>query len=214
MLSLQQTVAFAAVAAIIIAIPGPSVVFAISRALVHGRRTAMASVVGNAVGLLVLVVLVALGLGALVARSETLFWVIKAVGAAYLVHLGLQAIRHRHDFDADPQGPEHAVISWSRSLRQGFVVGVSNPKSFILVAAVLPQFVDRGTGQFGLQVFLLGVILVSIALASDTVWALLAARMRTWLSRSPRRGRLLGTIGGVSMIGLGVSVAFTGNHST
>ncbi len=76
MLSLQQAVAFAAVAAIIIAIPGPSVVFAISRALVHGRRTAMASVAGNAVGLLVLVVLVAAGLGALVARSETLFWVI------------------------------------------------------------------------------------------------------------------------------------------
>lgn len=214
MLSPEQTLAFAVAAAIIIAIPGPSVVFAISRAMAHGRRTALASVVGNAAGLLVLVVLVALGLGALVARSETLFWVIKAVGAAYLVHLGLQAIRHRHDFDADPQGPEHAVISWSRSLRQGFVVGVSNPKSFILVAAVLPQFVDRGTGQFGLQVFLLGVILVSIALASDTVWALLAARMRTWLSRSPRRGRLLGTIGGVSMIGLGVSVAFTGNHST
>ena len=80
-------------------------------------------------------------------------------------------------------------------------------------AAVLPQFVDRGAGQFGLQVFLLGVILVSIALASDTVWALLAARLRTWLSRSPRRGRLLGTVGGVSMIGLSVSVAFTGNHS-
>ncbi len=130
------------------------------------------------------------------------------------MHLGIQALRHRQDFGIDPKGPEHAAISWSTSLRQGFVVGVSNPKSFILVAAVLPQFVDRGAGQFGLQVFLLGVILVSIALASDTVWALLAARMRAWLSRSPRRGRLLGTVGGVSMIGLGVSVALTGNHSS
>lgn len=101
-----------------------------------------------------------------------------------MVYLGIQAIRHRHDFGADSQGSEPATISWSKSLRQGFVVAVSNPKSFILVAAVLPQFVDRGAEQFGLQVFLLGAILVSIALASDTVWALLAARLRTWLSRS------------------------------
>ncbi len=214
MLSLQQALAFAAAAAIIIAVPGPSVVFAISRAMAHGRRTAMASVVGNAAGLLLLVILVAVGLGALLARSETLFWVIKALGAAYLVYLGFQAIRHRHDFGASSQESEPEPISWSTSLRQGFVVGVSNPKSFILVAAVLPQFVDQGAGQFGLQVFLLGVILVSIALASDTVWALLAARLRLWLSRSPRRGALLGTVGGVSMIGLGVSVALTGNHST
>ena len=165
------------------------------------------------VGLLVLVVLVAVGLGALVVRSEMLFWFIKALGAGYLVHLGVRAIRHRHDVDADSQGPERAAIPWSRSLRQGFVVGVSSPTSIVLVAAVLPQLVDRGAGRLELQVFLLGVVLVSIAFASDTVWALLAARMRTWLSRSPRRGRLLGTVGGVSMIGLGVSVAFTGNHS-
>lgn len=214
MLSLEQTLAFAVAAAIIIAIPGPSVVFAISRAMAHGRRTALASVVGNAAGLLVLVVLVAAGLGALLARSEMLFWAIKALGAVYLVHLGIQAIRHRHDFGATLHGSEPVTISWSKSLRQGFVVGVSNPKSFMLVAAVLPQFVDRGAGQFGLQVLLLGVILVSIALASDTVWALLAARLRTWLSRSPRRGSVLGTVGGVSMIGLSVSVAFSGNHST
>jgi threonine/homoserine/homoserine lactone efflux protein len=213
MLSLEQLVTFAVAALVIIVIPGPSVVFAIGRALAHGRTVALTSVLGNTLGLLTVLVLVSVGLGAIVAESATVFWIVKIAGAAYLIYLGVQAIRHRGAFGAGDLQPERAELPWRTSVRQGFVVGASNPKSFILAAAVVPQFVDRGAGQVQLQIFLLGLIAVVIALLSDSLWAVLAARLRDWFSRSPRRESTLGAVGGVSMIGLGVSVAFTGDHA-
>jgi threonine/homoserine/homoserine lactone efflux protein len=213
MVSLEQLVTFGVAAFVIIVIPGPSVVFAIGRALAHGRAVALTSVLGNTLGLLTVLVLVSVGLGAIVAESAVVFWVVKLAGAAYLIYLGVHAIRHRGAFGAGDLDPEHASMPWRTSLRQGFVVGASNPKSFILAAAVVPQFVDRGAGQVQLQIFLLGLIAVVIALLSDSLWAVLAARLHDWFSRSPRREARLGAVGGVSMIGLGVSVAFTGDHS-
>ncbi|MFC9472959.1 LysE family translocator [Nocardia sp. NPDC055002] len=213
MLSLEQLVTFGVAALIIIVIPGPSVVFAIGRALAHGRSVALASVAGNTLGLLTVLALVSVGLGAIVAESATVFWIVKIAGAAYLVYLGVNAIRHRAAFGAGDLDPERSALPWRTSVRQGFVVGASNPKSFILAAAVVPQFVDRGAGQVQLQILLLGLIAVAIALVSDSLWAVLAARLRDWFSRSPRREETLGTVGGLSMIGLGVSVAFTGNHA-
>ncbi|MGW0251942.1 LysE family translocator [Nocardia goodfellowii] len=213
MLSLEQLITFGVAALIIIVIPGPSVVFAIGRALAHGRSVALASVAGNTLGLLTVLVLVSAGLGAIVAESATAFWIVKIAGAAYLIYLGVNAIRHRGTFGAGDLDPERFALPWRTSVRQGFVVGASNPKSFILAAAVVPQFVDRNAGQVQLQIFLLGLIAVVIALVSDSLWAVLAAHLRDWFSRSPRREKILGTAGGFSMIGLGVSVAFTGNHS-
>ena len=89
-------------------------------------------------------------------------------------------------------------------MRQGFVVGVSNPKAFMIFAAVLPQFIDRGQGHVQTQMVLLGLLAFVIGLGSDSVWALLASRLRTWFNASPRRGEAMGAVGGVSMIGLGV----------
>ncbi|MFE1594179.1 LysE family translocator [Nocardia sp. NPDC058705] len=206
-------ITFGVAALIIIVIPGPSVVFAIGRALAHGRSVALASVAGNTLGLLAVLALVSVGLGAIVAESAILFWIVKIAGAASLIYLGVNAIRHRGAFGAGDLNPERAALPWRTSVRQGFVVGASNPKSFILAAAVVPQFVDRGAGHVQLQILLLGLIAVAIALVSDSLWAVLAARLRDWFSRSPRREETLGTVGGFSMIGLGVSVAFTGNHA-
>ncbi|MFD6397696.1 LysE family translocator [Nocardia sp. NPDC060249] len=213
MLSLEQLVTFGVASLIIIVIPGPSVVFAIGRALAHGRSVALASVAGNTLGLLTVLALVSVGLGAIVAESATVFWIVKLAGAAYLVYLGVNAIRHRAAFGAGDLDPQRCALPWRTSVRQGFVVGASNPKSFILAAAVVPQFVDRGAGQVQLQILLLGLIAVVIALVSDSLWAVLAAQLRDWFSRSPRRETTLGTVGGFSMIGLGVSVAFTGNQA-
>jgi threonine/homoserine/homoserine lactone efflux protein len=95
-------------------------------------------------------------------------------------------------------------------VRQGFVVGVSNPKAFMIFAAVLPQFVDRGEGHVQVQMLLLGLLAFCIGLGSDSVWALLAARLRTWFDASPRRGEAMGAVGGMSMIGLGIGIAVTG----
>ncbi len=208
MVSIEQLLAFGVAALVLIAIPGPSVVFTVGRALAYGRGVALATVVGNSCGLLLVLVLVALGLGAVVQESIAVFWVLKVAGAAYLVYLGVQAIRHRAAVDI--AASTSAPLSRLRALRQGFVVGATNPKAFVIFAAVLPQFVDRGHGHVQSQMLLLGLLAFVIGLLSDSTWALLASRLRSWFNASPRRGRAMGTVGGTSMIGLGVALAVTG----
>lgn len=209
MVTVHQLVAFGLAAFVLIAIPGPSVLFVIGRALAHGRATALLSVLGNSLGLLVVLVLVSLGLGALVAGSAEVFLALKLLGGLYLAWLGVQAIRHRRAIDAGPAAAE-AALPRRRALRQGFVVGFSNPKAFMIFAALLPQFVDRGRGGVPAQMLLLGLLAFVIGLLSDSVWALAASKLRDWFAGSPRRGRALGTVGGVSMLGLGVALLATG----
>ena len=214
MLTLDQILTFGLAALILIAIPGPSVVFVIGRALAYGRGVALASVAGNSLGLLTIVVLVALGLGVVVQESIVVFQVLKLAGAAYLVYLGIEAVRHRKEFlaqDADGAGVQ--PMTWSRAIRQGYVVGVSNPKAYMILAAVLPQFVDRGAGQVQLQMLLLGLLAFTIGMVSDSTWAIVASQLRSWFIRSPRRGEAMSAVGGVSMIGLGVGLAVTGEAS-
>ena len=212
MISVDQMLTFGLAAFIIIVIPGPSVVFTIGRALAYGRRVALATVVGNTIGLVTIVALVALGLGVVVEESIIVFTVLKLAGAAYLVWLGFEAVRRRREFLTTdglelPGGPP---MTWTRAARQGYVVGASNPKGYMMLAAVLPQFVDRGEGHLQLQMLLLGLLATTIGLLSDSVWALIASQLRLWFNRSPRRGEAIGAIGGVSMIGLGVGLAVTG----
>ncbi len=209
MVSTAQLLAFGLAAFVIIVIPGPSVLFTVSRALAYGRGVALLTVLGNSTGLLAVMVLVAFGLGAVVAESHLVFTTVKLVGAAYMCWLGVQALRHRHAIHvAGTVG--HQPMPGARAVRQGFVVGVSNPKAFMMFAAVLPQFVDRGQGSITGQMLLLGFLAFSIGLVSDGVWALLASRLRTWFNGSPARGRALGTVGGTSMIGLGLALVATG----
>lgn len=209
MVTADQLLTFGLAAFILIAIPGPSVVFVIGRALSYGRPAALASVAGNSLGLLTIVVLVAVGLGVIVQESIEVFLVLKLAGAAYLVWLGIEALRHRHDFQmADLPGGTGMTVG--RSMRQGYLVGVTNPKGFMILGAMLPQFVDRGAGHVQLQMLLLGLLAFTIGILSDSVWALLASRLREWFARSPRRGAAIGATGGLSMIGLGVGLAVTG----
>lgn len=210
MVSTEHFLAFGVAALVLIAIPGPSVLFVISRALAYGRAVALATVLGNSLGLLAILVLVAGGLGVVVQESIAVFTVLKLLGAAYLLYLGVQAIRHRRRFDVAAVGVPVAALSRVHALRQGFVVGVSNPKAFMIFAAVLPQFVDRGQGHVRGQMLVLGLLAFGIGLVSDSVWAVLASQFRQWFSASQRRRRAMGTVGGVSMIGLGLAIAVTG----
>ena len=209
MVSPEQLLAFGVAALVLIAIAEPSVVFVIGRALTYGRGVALSTVLGNSLGLLVVLVLVAFGLGVVVQESITVFTVLKLAGATYLVLLGVQAVRHRRGFTVGT-GTAAAPLSRRTAVRQGFVVGVSNPKAFMIFAAVLPQFVDRGEGHVQAQMLLLGLLAFGIGLGSDSAWALLASRLRSWFGASPRRGEAMGAVGGVSMIGLGVGLAVTG----
>jgi threonine/homoserine/homoserine lactone efflux protein len=215
MVSTGQALAFSVMALAIILIPGPSVLFVIGRALAHGRRTALLGVVGNALGALTLTVGVAVGIGALVERSVVVFTVLKLAGAAYIIYLGVQAFRKRHvfhdvtsGFAAEAAGA-HGV---GRSLWHGYAVGVTNPKTIVFFAAVLPQFVDRSLGHAPVQMVVFGLIFALIALCCDSVWGLTAAGARAWFTRSPRRLAAVGGTGGLMMIGLGVAVAVTGRN--
>ncbi len=211
MVTMHQAVAFGLVALVVIAIPGPSVVFTVARALTYGRAVALTNVVGNSLGLLVALVLVVLGLGEVVATSDVVYDVVKFGGALYLVYLGVQALRHRHAISVTKEGGGEATpLRPVTALRQGFMVGFTNPKGYVMFVALLPQFLDRSRGHVSLQMLLLGLIAFVIGLCSDSLWALLASQLRRWFNASPKRGRTLGTVGGMSMIGLGVAVAVGG----
>jgi threonine/homoserine/homoserine lactone efflux protein len=211
MVPVSHLMAFAALAAVLIAIPGPSVLFTVSRALTVGRRAAMFTVAGNELGLLVQVVAVAFGAGALVERSSQVFMAVKWAGAAYLAYLGLQAIRHRRSM-AEALAAKVTPVRPLRALRDGFVVGAANPKAIVFFVITLPEFIDRGAGHLPVQtqMLIVGALFPVIALVLDSVWAIAAGTARQWFTRSPRRLAMIGGVGGLVMIGLGVSLAATG----
>jgi threonine/homoserine/homoserine lactone efflux protein len=210
-MSLSQVLAFALLSAVIIAVPGPSVLFTVGRALTVGRREALLSVAGNALGTYVQACAVAVGVGVVVERSIVVLTVIKLAGAAYLVFLGVQAIRNRRKVTEALAAGIPTVIPSRRALRDGLVVGVTNPKTIVFLVVALPQFTNPAAGNVPLQMAVLGLLFPAIALVLDSTWALLASTARTWFSRKPRRLEVVGGTGGLMMIGLGATIAVTGS---
>ncbi len=193
---------FAAVSFAVIVVPGPSVLFAVSRAIAAGRHNALMTVLGNASGVFVQTVFIALGLGVIVIGSDLVYASLRIVGAAYLVWLGLQAIRHRGDAAraVDISAPPPTTRPW----RDGFVVGVTNPKTVVFLAALLPRYVEPGAGPVAVQMIALGALFCLIAIVSDGAWAVLAARARLFLARDPRRLVWTSVAGGLVMVALGL----------
>ena len=207
--SSSTLVAFALASALIIAIPGPSVLFTIGRALSAGRREALLTVVGNAFGILTQICALAVGLGPLIAASSTAYTALKLVGAGYLVWLGIQAIRDRRRLsEAFASGvPTRAAAV--HAVRAGYIVGVTNPKSLVFFAALLPQFVDPAE-PVALQLLVLGAIFTVLAVIGDGSVALAASRAREWFASSPRRMERVGGVGGLMMVGLGTTLVASG----
>jgi threonine/homoserine/homoserine lactone efflux protein len=175
---------FAVTSFVLIAVPGPSVMFTISRALIIGRRGALLTVAGNAAGAYLQVVAVAFGIGALVERSLVAYTAIKLIGAGYLIYLGIQAIRHRRSL-SEAMGAQLAPTrSRRRVMPDGFLVGITNPKTVVFFVAAMPQFVGRGAGQITVQLLILGAVFPGIALISDSIWATVAGTARSWFARS------------------------------
>ena len=196
----------------VIVIPGPSVLFVVSRGLALGRRAALTTVVGNCCGFAVQLVLVSFGLGAVIARSDTIFLVLKLCGAAYLVYLGITKIRHRNELAGMLGVDALAPRSARTTIREGFTVGVTNPKGLIIYTAILPPFIDRTQGHATLQLLTLGAICIAMAMVSDGTWGLLSGSARHWLGRSPKRLARLSATGGVLLVGLGIGLAVTGRN--
>lgn len=211
MFDAHRVAAFAVAAFLIIIVPGPSVLFVVSRGVALGRRAALATVGGNTLGAFTQGLLVAFGLGTLVSRSLLVYNAVKVIGAAYLVYLGWKAFRGRRglarELDAAVE-PKSA----RRIVREGFVVGVTNPKVVIFFSAVLPQFVDRSAGSVTLQMIVLLAVFSLIALCSDGAWGLLAGTVRTWFAGSPERLERLVGAGGLCIMGLGIRLAVSGRH--
>jgi threonine/homoserine/homoserine lactone efflux protein len=209
MIPASHVLTFALLSFALIIVPGPNVLFVISRSLMLGRAAGVGTAVGGQLGVALQVAAVAFGVGAIVERSVAVFTVIKLAGAAYLVYLGVQALRHRRSLTAALEArAERKTLR--RILRDGFIVGATNPKAIIFFVAVLPQFADRSAGHVPAQMLLLGAVFLLIAVVCDSSWALLAGWARTWLARSPRRLALVGGTGGLVMIGIGASLAISG----
>lgn len=209
----DRLVAFAATAAVVIAIPGPSVLFIVGRALSAGRRTALLSVLGNTVGEYLQVVAVAFGIGALAERSVTLLTMIKVAGGVYLLYLGIRTFLRRKA--ALPDASEHTrpELAERGALLRGAFVGATNPKTVIFLAAILPQFVVRASGHVAVQILVLGLLFSAIALVSDSVWALGAHGARSWFAKSPQRLERVHGAGGVAIAAVGAAVLLSGRRS-
>lgn len=200
----SMVVGFVLLSAFLSSIPGPSVLLETSRAITRGRRPAMWIVLGNAFGGLVLLTLVLVGLGAIVATSERLFMAVKIAGAFYLLLLGIRSIRSARSTGAEDFATtsDAAPLSTTRSIRQGFMVGVANPKSIVSLMAILPQFVDHSLGHPTLQMMVIGLVGALAQMVIETLWVCAAGALRGWFHRRPSRVRYLKAGGGIAMIGL------------
>lgn len=205
MVPVEKLLPFIAFALVIIAIPGPSVMFAISRALVLGKRGAVLTVVGNGIGVLVQALAVAVGLGVLIQANDILMHTIRLAGAAFLIYLGFNSIRHRRD-GLDLSAPVEAPKS-RHLLRESIIVGVSNPKTIVFFTAIFPQFVNPANGPLVWQMVELGFVFVFFGISGDAVYALAAGAARDWFAKSPGRIVTIRTIGGSLILGLGIVTA-------
>jgi threonine/homoserine/homoserine lactone efflux protein len=206
MISGGQLATFLVASMAIIIVPGPSVLFTLARGVAWGRSVAVLTVLGNSIGTLVLSVVVAIGLGPLLAHSKVFSVTLQIAGGLYLLWLGYDALRHRHEHAAamakrESQRPKRVTV-----VRQGFVVGILNPKSLVFFAAVFPHFVEPSKGNVTWQLLIFGAIFSVMAFCSDSTWGVIAGTAREWLSDSPTRLVVLRTIGACVMMTLGVII--------
>ncbi len=198
--STSNLLGFLVLAIVIIVVPGPSVLFAIGRALVLGTKLAVLSVLGNALGVGLQIVVVALGLGVLIQQVPGLLFIIKIAGAMVIALLGVKAFLDRAKLGLD----ESESNSSSTVVRQSIFVGITNAKTFVFFVAALPSFVSTADGNPTIQMLFLGLIFSIIGIASDMVYAVAAGKAREWLSTSQQRLSNFRGAGGIALFCLGL----------
>jgi threonine/homoserine/homoserine lactone efflux protein len=203
-------VLFAAASLAFIAVPGPSVIYIVSRSLAEGRRAGIVSALGIQTGGLVHVLAATIGVSALLASSAVAFSVVKYAGAAYLISLGLRKLLAGET----PEERAGEPVGRRRLYWQGVVVNSLNPKTALFFLAFLPQFVDTSRGSASAQILVLGLLFAVLGLFSDAVYAVAAAAARDRLLSNPRLARWRARFTGVVFIALGVTAALTGRRST
>ena len=202
--STSNLIGFLLLAIVIIVVPGPSVLFAIGRALVLGTRLAIVSVLGNALGVGLQIIVVSLGIGILIQESPPVFFAIKIIGALTITYLGIKAFLDRGKLEvADEKSSSSSTV-----VKQSIVVGITNAKTFVFFVAALPSFVSPLDGHPTTQMLFLGLIFSVIGIASDMVYAITAGKARDWLSTSQRRLEIFRGVGGLALALLGLYMLF------
>ena len=203
--STSNLTAYLVLAAVIIVVPGPGVLFTIGRALILGTKAALVGVLGSALGVGVQIVVISLGLGVAIQQSDLLFLAIRIFGAGMIIYLGVKAILSRGDFDLDLQEKQSSA---SVVIRQSIVVGITNAKTFVFFVAALPSFTSPELGNPVIQMLLLGAIFSVIGIVSDSVYAIAAGQARSWLASSHQRLSTFRGIGGLALTLLGVYMLY------
>ena len=203
--------AFAAAAFALVVIPGPNLIYIITRGIQQGRRAAVMSSLGVQAGMVVHIVLAAVGLSALVARSPLLYDVLRYAGAAYLVWMGISLLRRRQ---TPVDGPVALRPAPMRTLfLHGMAINLLNPKVILFVLSLLPQFVDPARGSTATQILVLGAVMIVVALISDTAYALASGTLGAWLQRHPGSTTRTDRASGLVYLMLGLLVALAGSGS-
>ena len=200
---------FAVAALVLLLTPGPAVLYIVTRSFDRGRRAGLVSVLGVHVGTLAHIFAAAAGLSALLAASATAFGVVKYLGAAYLIYIGVRRLRDRASIVAPEAAKPRAL---RRAFLDGVVVNVLNPKTALFFLAFLPQFVTEGRGHVGEQVIALGVAFVLLGAVTDSLYALTAGSASRWLRGRPRFLAGERWITGGPYISLGVAAALSSSH--
>lgn len=207
MLDVTKLTLFFITAFVILVTPGPAVLYIVARSVDQGRLAGVVSTLGVGLGTMFHVAAAALGVSALLATSAAAFSVLKYLGAAYLVYLGVRKLMER---DPDPRSPARAPERLRRIFWQGVVVNVLNPKTALFFLAFLPQFIDVSLGYVSLQMVVLGMVFVVMGILSDGVWALLAGTAGSWLKDHMGFLRAQRYFSGSVFIALGVTLAVSG----
>lgn len=206
MLNLELFAAFLAASTALILLPGPVVALVVANSIAHGTRTGLVTVAGSSTGNAVLVMAGALGLSTLLLLLADFFEVLRWIGVGYLVWLGLrawrEALRPHEDTGAKDGRP---APSGRNVFLQGALVAITNPKTIFFYVAFFPQFLDPAL-PLGPQLVAMSVAIVSIAVLFDSLYALIAARIRPWLV-GPFHARVRFGITGSLLIGTGIGLA-------
>jgi threonine/homoserine/homoserine lactone efflux protein len=198
---------FVGVSVALLAVPGPAVLYIVTRSVDQGRAAGLMSMLGIETGTLAYALAAAAGLSGLIAASSTAFATIRYAGAVYLVYLGIRKL-------VEPEDPHELAPVPSRLFLNGLLVQVFNPKVAIFFVALLPQFVDSARGPIAAQMLVLGSTFTLLALLTDSAYALAAAALRGWFRGGTRARRRLAKLSGGVYVGLGVYAALSGTgHS-
>ena len=201
---------FVSGAVILLIIPGPAVMYVVSRSIGHGRSAGLVSATGIVVGTLFHVAAATLGLSALLASSATAFQIVKYAGASYLVYLGIRTLRNGDAESLQAATGERRLL---RLFGQGVLVNLLNPKTALFFLAFLPQFVDPSRGRVTLQILELGVLFALMGWCSDSIWALAAGSAAELFRQNVRLRRAQRQVSGGALIALGLASAFSGSRT-